>query len=45
MDEPAVREQMISDFDGVVEKLGESGASARTAQAIVEELNGSVSHG
>jgi lipid-A-disaccharide synthase len=38
MNEPAVREQMISDFDAVIEKLGESGASAKAARAIIEEL-------
>ena len=38
MNEPAVRERMISDFDGVIEKLGESGASAKAARAIFEEL-------
>jgi lipid-A-disaccharide synthase len=45
MNEPAVREQMISDFDAVVEKLGESGASAKAARAILQELSGSGSHG
>lgn len=38
INEPVVREQMISDFDAVIEKLGESGASAKAAQAIIQEL-------
>lgn len=38
MNEPATREQMISDFDAIVEKLGETGASAKAAEAIVQEL-------
>jgi lipid-A-disaccharide synthase len=38
INDPAVREQMVSDFDGVIEKLGESGASAKAARAIIEEL-------
>ena len=45
MNEPDVREQMISDFDGVIEKLGETGASAKAARAILLELSGSGSHG
>ncbi|HEY2614805.1 MAG TPA: lipid-A-disaccharide synthase [Chthoniobacterales bacterium] len=34
----AARERMISEFDAIIEKLGERGASAKAAQAIVEEL-------
>ena len=45
MNELAVREQMISDFGAVIEKLGESGASAKAAQAILQELSGRGSHG
>ena len=45
INEPAVREQMISDFDGVIEKLGETGASAKAAEAILQELSGRGSHG
>jgi lipid-A-disaccharide synthase len=32
------RNQMISGFDGIVEKLGETGASAKAARAIIAEL-------
>jgi lipid-A-disaccharide synthase len=38
MNEPATREQMISEFEAVIAKLGETGASAKAAQAIVAEL-------
>jgi lipid-A-disaccharide synthase len=38
INEPAVRERMILDFDAVIEKLGESGASLKAAQAIIQEL-------
>jgi lipid-A-disaccharide synthase len=33
-----VREQMISDFDSIIAKLGETGASAKAARAILAEL-------
>jgi hypothetical protein len=29
---------MITEFDGVIEKLGESGASEKAARAILAEL-------
>ena len=32
------REQMISQFDVIIPKLGDSGASERAARAIIEEL-------
>jgi lipid-A-disaccharide synthase len=32
------REQMISQFDAIIPKLGDSGASDRAARAIIEEL-------
>ena len=38
MTDPAQREQMISAFDAIIEKLGETGASAKVAQAILAEL-------
>jgi lipid-A-disaccharide synthase len=38
LNDPAKREQMIGEFDAVIEKLGESGASARAARAILAEL-------
>jgi lipid-A-disaccharide synthase len=36
--DPAKREQMIAEFAAVIEKLGESGASAKAARAILAEL-------
>lgn len=39
LNEPASRERMISEFDAVIEKLGEAGASANAARVILEELN------
>jgi lipid-A-disaccharide synthase len=33
------RDLMISEFDAIIAKLGESGASAKAARAIVDELN------
>jgi len=38
IDEPSTREQMISEFDAIIAKLGEGGASDRAANAIVNEL-------
>jgi lipid-A-disaccharide synthase len=38
LNDPAKREQMIGEFDAVIEKLGESGASARAARAVLAEL-------
>jgi lipid-A-disaccharide synthase len=38
IDEPSTRKQMISEFDVVIAKLGEGGASDRAANAIVNEL-------
>lgn len=38
MNEPSDREQMISEFDAIIEKLGETGASAKAARAILDEL-------
>jgi lipid-A-disaccharide synthase len=38
MDDHAARESMISEFDAIVAKLGEGGASTKAAQAIVDEL-------
>jgi lipid-A-disaccharide synthase len=42
LDEPERREQMIKDFDGVIAKLGESGASEKAARAILSELGQST---
>jgi lipid-A-disaccharide synthase len=38
MDEPSVRQQMISEFDRIIRKLGEGEASAQAAKAIVDEI-------
>jgi lipid-A-disaccharide synthase len=38
VDNPDVHQQMIADFDAVIEKLGETGASAKAANAILAEL-------
>ena len=43
MDEPAARSEMISEFDEVIDTLGEGGASNRAARAIVEEIGGGKS--
>jgi lipid-A-disaccharide synthase len=45
MNESSARERMISEFDAIIEKLGETGASAKAAQAILQELRGPASHG
>jgi lipid-A-disaccharide synthase len=36
--DPSRREKMIGEFDAILDQLGESGASARAAAAIVAEL-------
>jgi lipid-A-disaccharide synthase len=38
VNDPAKREQMIAEFDAIIEKLRESGASAKAARAILAEL-------
>jgi lipid-A-disaccharide synthase len=35
---PNVHQQMIADFDAIIERLGETGASAKAANAILAEL-------
>ena len=45
MNDSAAREKMIAEFATIVEKLGEAGASAKAAQAILQELDGEFSHG
>ena len=42
MNDPAARDGMISGFDTVIEKLGESGASTKAAQAIIQQLQANV---
>lgn len=39
MNDQAARELVISEFDAIIAKLGESGASTKAAQAILDELN------
>jgi lipid-A-disaccharide synthase len=38
LNDAATRRQMVTDFDGIIEKLGETGASEKTARAILKEL-------
>ena len=38
LDDSAARDQMIAEFDAIIEKLGETGASAKAARAIIDEL-------
>jgi lipid-A-disaccharide synthase len=38
MEEPPVRDRMISDFDAIIGKLGGAGASERAARVILDEL-------
>lgn len=45
MTDSAARERMISEFDAIVDKLGETGASAKAAEAILRELSAESSHG
>lgn len=39
MNDQAARDMMISEFDAIISKLGETGASAKAARVIVDELN------
>jgi len=39
INDSAVRQKMISEFDAIIAQLGEAGASARAARAIVAELD------
>ena len=39
MNDQAARELVISEFDAIIAKLGESGASTKAAQVILNELN------
>ena len=39
MNDQAARDVMISEFDAIIAKLGETGASAKAARVIVDELN------
>jgi lipid-A-disaccharide synthase len=39
MNDQATRGTMMSEFDAIIAKLGESGASAKAARVIVDELN------
>ncbi|HEX4654095.1 MAG TPA: lipid-A-disaccharide synthase [Candidatus Udaeobacter sp.] len=38
VDDPAIREQMIADFDGIIGQIDGGGASEKAARAIIEEL-------
>jgi len=39
MNDQVARDAMVSEFDAIIDKLGETGASAKAARAIVDELN------
>jgi len=39
MNDQSVRDVMISEFNAIIAKLGETGASARAARVILDELN------
>lgn len=39
MNDQAAREAMISEFDTIITKLGETGASAKAARVTIDELN------
>src|SRR6266481_6266857 len=41
INDPGARDRMISEFDQIVAKLGEGGASEKAARAILEELGAS----
>ncbi len=41
----AARDRMVSEFDAIIVKLGEVGASEKAARAILSELGGTMSHG
>ncbi|HEX8899119.1 MAG TPA: lipid-A-disaccharide synthase, partial [Chthoniobacterales bacterium] len=45
MNNEAPRQQMISEFDAIVARLGESGASVKAAKAILQEVGAELSHG
>jgi lipid-A-disaccharide synthase len=38
LNEPSAREQMISEFDSIIQTLGEGGASEKAARAILQEI-------
>jgi lipid-A-disaccharide synthase len=38
MNDQAARDLMVSEFDAIIEKLGETGASAKAARVILDEL-------
>jgi lipid-A-disaccharide synthase len=38
LNDPATREKMVTEFDGIIDKLGETGASEKAARAILEDL-------
>ena len=45
MTDDATRQQMLREFDAVIAKLGESGASVKAALAILQELSEESGHG
>src|SRR5438874_5973882 len=45
MEDSLARDRMVSDFDAIINKLGGTGASERSAQSILEELKEGLSPG
>jgi lipid-A-disaccharide synthase len=42
MDDARAREQMISEFDAIIDKVGAGGASEKAAQVIIKEIGGNL---
>ena len=38
LNDPAARQEMVTEFDAIIDKLGEAGASEKAARAILKEL-------
>jgi lipid-A-disaccharide synthase len=38
LNDPSTRDKMVTEFDGIIEKLGELGASEKAGRAILQEL-------
>jgi lipid-A-disaccharide synthase len=45
LNDQAARQKMVTEFDTIIDKLGEAGASEKAARAILKELETSSSHG
>jgi lipid-A-disaccharide synthase len=42
MDDARAREQMISEFDAIIDEVGTGGASEKAAQVIIEEIGSNL---